>query len=402
MLPKRLSELTKADVERLVTDQVPEGRTLDYKRDAPTAKEDDKRELARDVAGLANTDGGDLVYGIEEAKDADGKNLGYAGSAPGVECANFEQVRQRLEQSIRDNIDPRVQGVELREVPGFPRGPVIVVRVPRSWQGPHMVTFQGTHFFSRNGFGRHPLDVREIRMAFLQSADVIERIRTFRAERIRLILAGTTPIPVEKERGKIVLHIVPLAPSGSGFDFAKYTRDAATKMPPPYASGWSDRFNLEGHVTYVPQKTQQTYSYSQIFRDGSCEQLLARGIPVSKNGSSVLSGFFIEKTVAKALTHYLQFVRLHGVECPIVVMLTIFDAKGASLLTDTDAWGLNAQTNVIDRDVLPLPDMTLENPTNDVQAALRPLFDMLWQSCGWERSFGYDDKGVWLDEKHPS
>lgn len=162
MLDKPLADLTKSDLERLVADRVSEGRTRDYKRDLELASDAHKKEVARDVSSLANAAGGYLVYGVEEERDADGKNTGIPARILGVSCPNFDQTKLRYESIVSDYIDPRVQGIDIRAIDGFERGPAIVVHVPRSWFSPHMLSYQKqTHFYSRNTSGRRDLDVRE-------------------------------------------------------------------------------------------------------------------------------------------------------------------------------------------------------------------------------------------------
>ena len=86
----------------------------------------------------------------------------------------------------------------------------MIIRVSRSWASPHMITFQDwSRFYSRNSAGKYPLDVMELRSAFLLSETAAERIRRFRAERIGRIIAGDTPIPMG-EGAKIILHLIPL------------------------------------------------------------------------------------------------------------------------------------------------------------------------------------------------
>ena len=44
---------------------------------------------------------------------------------------------------------------------------IVLVRIPRSWVSPHMVTHKGTsRFFARNSAGKYQLDVSELRTAF--------------------------------------------------------------------------------------------------------------------------------------------------------------------------------------------------------------------------------------------
>src|SRR5262245_5758603 len=101
MIDKRLDQITREDLEALVTEKRPEGRALDYKRDLELSTDAHKRELARDVSSFANASGGDLIFGIEEEKDANGKNLGIPKAVVGVDCPNFDLTKQRIESIVR-------------------------------------------------------------------------------------------------------------------------------------------------------------------------------------------------------------------------------------------------------------------------------------------------------------
>ena len=68
MIDKPLSQITFADIERVVAEKWPEGKTLDYKRDPYGNKDDDKKELLKDVSSFANTQGGDILIGVDEDK----------------------------------------------------------------------------------------------------------------------------------------------------------------------------------------------------------------------------------------------------------------------------------------------------------------------------------------------
>lgn len=65
----------KADLERLVDDALEESLTLDYKA-SPSLSRDGKHpeELCKDVSALANSAGGQLIYGIEEDKTGNGSS----------------------------------------------------------------------------------------------------------------------------------------------------------------------------------------------------------------------------------------------------------------------------------------------------------------------------------------
>jgi hypothetical protein len=61
---------TKADLERLITDEVKESLTLDYKESDALGKDSKQRDdLCKDVTAFANSAGGQIVYGVGEDKN---------------------------------------------------------------------------------------------------------------------------------------------------------------------------------------------------------------------------------------------------------------------------------------------------------------------------------------------
>lgn len=107
-LPKTIE-----DVEMLVRDRVPEDIHLDYKRSAAIA--DDKRgEIAKDVSAFLNSDGGVLIYGVEE----DQAQHVPARIDDGVDHTQYS--REWLEHVIGSNIQPRIDGLEIAPIPVSP------------------------------------------------------------------------------------------------------------------------------------------------------------------------------------------------------------------------------------------------------------------------------------------
>jgi predicted HTH transcriptional regulator len=65
---KLVGELTAGDMQQLRDDRRPEDLYLDYKQDAYGKVDADKRELLKDIVGLANASGGVILIGIDEDK----------------------------------------------------------------------------------------------------------------------------------------------------------------------------------------------------------------------------------------------------------------------------------------------------------------------------------------------
>ena len=265
---KQLAEITETDFLTLKENQVTESREIEYKAELPGNGVDDKCEFLYDVSAFANCIGGDLVYGVSESQ-------GIPTDVHGIEIADPGQVILRLESIIRDGIQPRIMGIATRVVSLANYKSVIIIRIPRSWIIPHMVIYQGRQrFYSRNSRGKYPLDVGELRAAFLGSAQLTERVRNFRLERLARITSGDAPAPLPGT-AKLILQIIPFRAfePGAQFDLTSLRKDLA----PLFSSGYnSPRYNFDGLLTgderYDPQRDQPyAAGYLQVFRNGIIE-----------------------------------------------------------------------------------------------------------------------------------
>jgi predicted HTH transcriptional regulator len=160
-----LSELAAARLQALVDNGMREGRQLDFKERLPGNSDTDRREFAADVSSFANAAGGDLIFGIAERRDRDGRATG-TGQIVGLPDFNFDQARLRLESMIRTGIEPRL-AVQFAEVQRDAEPPCLVIRIPKGWSGLYMVTAGGLNaFYGRHSAGRYLLDVRDIGLGF--------------------------------------------------------------------------------------------------------------------------------------------------------------------------------------------------------------------------------------------
>jgi hypothetical protein len=200
---KPLDTIAEADIQQLVVDSVPEGRQLEYKRALPGGADEDKREFLADTSSFANSLGGDIVYGVEES-------AGVPIAVPGVRTNDADGEILRLETVIRSGVEPRIIGIRIRGIALTNGNIAIVVRIPKSWIVPHMVTFKNlSRFYARNSAGKYQLDVTELRSLFSFGAGLEEQVRRFRAERLSAIVSGAAPFQM-REGAKVVLHLVPL------------------------------------------------------------------------------------------------------------------------------------------------------------------------------------------------
>ncbi len=387
MFIKQFDAITKDDILALVTNQTPESRILDYKQALPGRTDGDKKEFLADVSSFANSAGGWLVYGVEEKRE-NNKATGLPETASGLDGANGEQERQRLESILQYGVEPRIAGVRIRSISGFPKGPAILLYVPKSWNSPHMVSFQeSSKFWTRSDGRKRQLDLGEIRAAFALSETLPEKIRRFRDDRIAKILADETPIPLQGKH-RVVLHLIPF--SSMAFSAAVDLELAAknsSNLPPIGSTGYAScRHNFDGLVA------QDYEDYLQLFRNGAIEAVNSSLLTVQ----DIIPASAFESNVFGAVDRYLKLQHDLAVSPPIVLLLTLIGVNGYVTETQQGSMmrGLGTIKGAIDRDILALPDMMIEDMARPADEILRPAFDIIWQACGFKCCPNYDN-GHW-------
>src|SRR2546421_5727868 len=272
---KPLAEIKESDLQTLIDNQVPEGKTIEYKSILPSNADGDKKEFLADVSSFANGAGGDLLFGIEE-------QAGTPTTLSGIQLADVDAQKLRLESILRDGIDPKLPRVDIHPVAltSKPGHYVLILRVQKSWLVHRVIFKNHGHFYSRHSAGKYQLDVAELRTAFELSGTIAERIRDFRTERLSRIAAGEeTPAPLDEQAPKLVLHMIPLnafstpisvniGPLYDGIKGELFNPLIAWGLRPDVDM----RFNVDGITRSVSWgDPPSTASYTQVFRNGIIE-----------------------------------------------------------------------------------------------------------------------------------
>lgn len=397
MVKKSFDAVDKIDIEALVTNQVPESRTLEYKAMLPGGSDGERKEFLADISAFANAAGGDILYGIAEKRDANNRTTGLPESANGLSNTNSDIEIRRLDIMILNGIDPRIAGVRIRAIDGFSAGPIIMVRVPKSWASPYMVTVNESRFYSRNNAGKYPLDVSEIRSAFALSESFAERTRRFRDARISRIIAGETPLSMVPDAPKRILHVIP---ASFADPVAKFDISAASKqylnIQPIDRQRWLQRFNLDGLLVYGgAQQSTSTTDYLQIFRSGAIESVTTQ-ILRPRTDERMIASHGYEQELMNDLRRLMQLAKELEADLPIVVMVTFTGVKDYFLLPNmNNVYEHDPSFYKFDRDTLLLPDVLVESYDSEVAQVLRPVFDAVWQSAGWDGCKNYDKNSNW-------
>lgn len=385
-LPRDLATTNETHLNALVEARIGENTHLDFKRELPGRDARGTQDLLADVSAFANSVGGDLLYGIDE--DGEGQ---AADVVPQI--GNMDEDARRIQDVLMNNIEPRIPGLQVMSVP-VAGGFVLAIRVPQSWSGPHRVKTNNAFYVRENGRKRS-LDVPEIRGLFLRSDQQAKRVRDFRTERLGKILAGDAPLRLVSG-ALLVGHFVPTQAALGGVivDPVPYIRQRGLPVLNTIIGG--ARLNVDGALVARNSGEEGTYGYSQFFRNGYFETvkvLSAREGERAQLGSIIYENEFIE--LVKSLR--IEYTML-GISTEMTCMVSILRADRVELGINRWDYNLADHQGYFDRETLVLPDVLLPAEIT-AEHALRPVFDLVWQSAGLTQSGNYNEDGNWAPQR---
>jgi Putative DNA-binding domain len=389
MILKRLEDITENDISSLISNQVREGRTIDYKRELPGGTDANKKEFLADVSSFSNTSGGDLIIGLDE-------DQGVPTQITGFQSRDVDGELLRLENIIASGLEPRIR-YKAHIVICRDDKKVMIFRMERSWSGPHRVIFQeNDKFWGRNSSGKYRLDVNELRNAFTLSSTVTERIRAFRVDRTIALSSNQTPVPL-KPGPKLALHCIPVE-SFAGqpeYELTPIFNDLG-RLPPMEPSNYSRRYNLEGLVVSNGSANYIGSSYTQLYRNGIIEAVDSTHLGFEIQGMRLISSVNYERRLINYLSTCFALLKSMGVNVPIVVALTFTDMKGLRMPIGDSGYHFGTP---IDRDLLILPETMVQDFSMPAEKILKPMFDLVWNASGFSGSQNFDDRGDWIPRR---
>ncbi len=384
MITIPLGQLSRQDIDDLIDYTVRESKVIEYKTTLPAGNDDSKKEFLADISSFANTIGGHLLYGIE-AKD------GVPTAAPGLAIHNLDQEIQRLDNIISTGLKPRIR-YTMTPIEAANKQPVIAIHVERSHNSPHRVTFAGhDKFYARNSQGKYPMDVNELRAAFLASSTAATAITAFRQERINRIMNNNNLISVTTTGALLVMHLLPLEAFTTSMEYnvQPLLQPPLSLLPITYR-GAMPRINYHGIMQYSvdPQPCQ---SYVQAFRTGGIEVFDAT-ILTSPRSTEHLMPAAYETQLHTYVPQCLKALYQTGAGDPFILLLSLLNVKGKTIAINIA--GTNPDT--ITEEHLLLPDVLItDNTLTSIDRALKSTFDLVWNACGLRQSPFFDQSGQW-------
>lgn len=381
MIGKNLDDITVDDLLRLIEDSVDEGKTIEYKQVLPGNSDRDKKEFLADVSSFANTNGGDIIYGMEEE---DGLPINLIG----LEIGDIDTVKLRLDSSIRSGIEPRII-FHLRVISLEDSKVVLIIRIDNSWDKPHRVIYGGHgKFHARTSAGKYSLDTYELRKAFTEKQQIEENIRRFRTDRVFQIIAGETPVPLAN-KPVLILHLVPIDSLSGRMNF-DISIDRLNNFFPISGRGYNYRHTFDGICNFVSYN--ENHSYAHLYRNGIIEAAVDSLCNLERK---YIPSYSYERDQIDAFQNYISILRNLGVTLPIFSFISMVNYKGYNLTIGNDYCGQRIYP--ISKNELLLPEIIIETFDIDPSKFLKSSFDLIWNECGLSGSRNYDAEDNWIN-----
>lgn len=387
-----LQDVVEADIQQLVTYAQTEGLSVEFKRDMYGNADADKKEFLKDLSAFANSSGGQLLIGVDEQQ-------GVASAISPI-AGDPDVAIQRLEQIAQTGLEPRIVGLQTRAVPIAAGGVVLVLRVPRSWNPPHRVSFQNTsRFYLRSSAGAYEASVEELRAVFANGAEMRQVMSAYVAERVQKAEHndGVTTLAVgEDSEGRLAMHILPFSSFVGGTQVDVAAAQAVQGLLQPLAGNGNARVNFDGCMVVGGEAIPR--AYTQVFRDGVVEATKVRVVVAHGIGRRIPMRSFIEP-IYQRLPQYMSALKALNVPPPFGLSISVVGVEGCHL--GISAWGLEHQ-RPIDRPTLILPMQVIDDfgPDASYRASIAPAINALFNAAGIASAANflanYDEAGSWI------
>ncbi len=380
MIDKPMQEVRFEDLQQLIDEQVREDRRIEYKREVGDGKDKFKFDFLAAISSFANTEGGDLLYGM---RAQDGMPLEICPLQDLVE----DPVLLKLESWARTTLDPRLPPLNTRFVP-VPGGKILLIRVAKSLAAPHRIKMnESGPFYARTSSGKYPMDTAELRAAFTGDA-LAERLQAWRNERITAVHRHHVPIQVELGC-KLVLHLVPRGSLGAGGEIdLRLHADRLGQLHPMGRDGLQHTsIRLDGVLNHSTISANgRCFAYTHVLRSGIVEAV------------SVFQGHLqsvrMERHLMHAVRNMLPVLEQAGAMGPYTILIALVGAHGCEF-TVPSAFGPGFTSTPCPNELVVLPGAEVGGADEPLDSVMRPLLDRIWNSFGYAGSPSFSDDGRW-------
>lgn len=319
------------------------------------------------------------------------KKKGIPLSIKGIKLINADAEILRIENLIRDAIEPRIIGIKIRAIKLKNGNGIIVVRIPKSWNPPHKVKFKKSNrFYLRNSNGVYEASVEELRQIFTMGNTLRDAIIKFRDKRIEQLIKGDGLLP-EIDKGLVLLHLVPFGAFDRMIEINTIDLNWNSNKFKLIGDGAkSVSLNFDGLL--IKNDANVPKSYTQIFRNGIIEAAKTNLYHHSRENFSI-PGKRFHKYMIETIVNFLEQMKVFNIPPPIEILISLVSVKGVYIaFKNFDPY----ESTKIDRVNLKLPEIVINDygKVLDYHKLLRPAFDRFCNAVGYAYSPYFTDGDI--------
>jgi hypothetical protein len=131
--------------------------------------------------------------------------------------------------------------------------------------------------------------------------------------------------------------------------------------------------------------------YTQLYRSGVIEAVSGSIVAKTYKEWTVIPIVLFEKYILQYLPFCIRTLQQIGATGPVMIALTLTKTRGLVLGTDVQRleWGIS---HPIEKNLVVLPEIVVEDLSMPAAKILRPLFDLVWNACGYARCENFDSE----------
>jgi len=272
--PKDFQNVNQKYIQLLIENGIEESIHLDYKKKLGL-----NAEIAKDLSSFANTDGGNIIYGIKEKNNKPKEIVLIQGN----------NIREKIDQIASFGVDPplNVRILPIDITLESEKGQIFLVYIPKSYPKIHQAK-KKDKYYKRTEFTSTPMFDSEIKLAFEIAYESHKRIQEFKDKRIEILLKNQSFVEF-LGNSKIIIHLIPetsLHPS-IHYDLQVFEENYSSSLRPMNCYNPVMKWYGEGLLVSCKNNNPKPSTYIFLYNDGIIEsvesQLIQPTIAKNKN-----------------------------------------------------------------------------------------------------------------------
>jgi hypothetical protein len=116
------------------------------------------------------------------------------------------------------------------------------------------------------------------------------------------------------------------------------------------------------------------------------------------DGRQVIPGISFERYIFDYLPMCLRTLSELGANAPLLIAIALLGTRGLIMGADHDTLNFNLGYPITSDSII-LPETVVEDISIPAGKILKPMFDLLWNACGFPASENFDSEGNWINRQ---